>query len=44
MKQYSTKYDAYYDSDTKEWLDSLCEDPECIYCKYRPEENESKIN
>ena len=37
MKQYSERWDAYYDSNTNEWLDSKCDDPTCEYCVNRPE-------
>lgn len=36
MEQYSDTYDAYYDDETNEWLESPCEDPECVYCADRP--------
>ena len=37
MKQYSEEFDAYYDDDTNEWLESVCDDPTCEYCTERPE-------
>ena len=37
MKQYSEQFDAYYDDETNEWLDTKCDDPECEYCVNRPE-------
>lgn len=37
MKQYNERYDAYYDDETNEWLESKCDDPECEYCVGRPE-------
>ena len=38
MKEaYSEKYDAYYDEDTNEWLESKCDDPTCEFCVNRPE-------
>lgn len=37
MKEYSEQYDAYYDSETNEWLESKCDDPNCEYCVNRPE-------
>jgi len=36
-KKYSEKHDAYYDADTGEWLDDVCDDPECEHCVGRPE-------
>ena len=36
-KEYSEEYDAYYDSETNEWLEEICEDPECEYCSNRPD-------
>jgi hypothetical protein len=35
-KKYSEQYDAYYDEDTNQWLESQCDDPECEYCVNRP--------
>ena len=37
MKQYSEKFDAYYDDETGEWLETKCDDPNCEYCVGRPE-------
>lgn len=34
---YSAKYDAYYNTDTGEWLEKKCDDPECEFCAGRPE-------
>ncbi len=31
------EYDAYYDEDTNEWLESKCDDPNCEFCMNRPE-------
>lgn len=36
-KQYSDEFDAYYDDETNEWLESKCDDPTCEYCPNRPE-------
>ena len=36
-KQYSEQFDAYYDDETNEWLESTCDDPNCEYCTNRPE-------
>lgn len=48
MKEvYSEKYDAYYDEDTNEWLESTCDDPNCEYCSIRPKkplEDKNEIN
>jgi hypothetical protein len=35
-KVYSEEYDAYYDEETNEWLEDICEDPFCEYCSERP--------
>lgn len=37
MKNYSEKYDSYYDDETDEWLEGTCSDPTCEYCAERPE-------
>lgn len=37
MKQYSEKFDAYYDDETGEWLEKKCSDPNCDYCAARPD-------
>ena len=37
MKQYNEQFDAYYDDESLEWLDSTCDDPECEYCVGRPD-------
>ena len=34
---YSRKYDAYYYSDTGDWIEGRCDDRKCIYCTNRPE-------
>jgi hypothetical protein len=34
---YSEKYDARYDPEKNEWLESACGDPDCEYCVNRPE-------
>ena len=35
-KEYSEKYDSYYDPETGKWLELKCSDPECEYCSKRP--------
>ena len=30
-------FDAYYCKDCNEWIDEKCFDPECEFCKDRPE-------
>lgn len=30
-------YDAYFCKQCNEWIDSKCSDPECEFCKDRPE-------
>ena len=37
MIKYSEQYDSYYDDETKEWVESKCDDPVCVYCCKRPE-------
>lgn len=34
---YSEEYDAFYNPETNEWIDSKCSDPTCEYCTKRPE-------
>lgn len=34
---YNKEHDAYYYKDTKEWIESQCADPNCLFCKDRPE-------
>lgn len=34
---YSERYDAYYDDETGEWLENKCGDPDCEFCKGRPD-------
>lgn len=34
---FSEKYDAYYNEETNEWLESRCDDPNCEYCLDRPD-------
>jgi len=36
-KIYSEEYDAYYDEDTNEWLEEVCDDTNCEFCMNRPE-------
>jgi hypothetical protein len=36
-KKYSIEYDAYYNDETNQWLEDKCGDPNCEYCKNRPE-------
>lgn len=36
-KQYSEKYDAYFDADTNQWLEAPCNDPNCQFCALRPD-------
>jgi hypothetical protein len=31
-KKYSETFDAYYDEQTNEWLEDICDDPECDLC------------
>lgn len=33
---YSERYDAHYDAEKNEWVDSKCHDPNCEFCVGRP--------
>ena len=35
--EYSERYDARYNVETDEWIESQCSDPDCEYCLGRPE-------
>lgn len=35
-KQYSTRYDVYYDKEKDVWLETKCSDKKCTYCAERP--------
>lgn len=35
-KIYSYEYDAFFNSETGEWLEGLCYDVDCAFCKERP--------
>ena len=37
MIQYNEQFDAYYDDESNEWIDSKCDEPECEYCANRPD-------
>ncbi len=37
MKRYNERFDAYYETDTNEWLEAKCSDSECDYCSGRPD-------
>lgn len=37
MIKYCEACDAYYDSETDEWTEPACDDPECEFCADRPE-------
>lgn len=37
MKRYNERFDAYYDDETRTWLESKCDDLECEYCTERPD-------
>lgn len=39
---YDKTYDAYYDPVTLEWAEATCSDPECEFCKDRPEKAEEE--
>jgi len=35
--RYNSDRDAYYCPRCNIWLEGVCDDPECIYCRDRPE-------
>ena len=35
-QKYSEQFDAYYDEQTNEWYESVCDDPDCELCVGRP--------
>lgn len=35
-RKYSKQFDAFYDPETKEWIEPQCTDLECRFCKDRP--------
>jgi len=35
--KYNIKYDAYFCPDCDIWCEAKCSDPECEFCKHRPE-------
>ena len=35
--EYSEEYDSDYDVEANEWLEKKCSDPNCEFCKNRPE-------
>ena len=37
MKKYCIKHDAFYDQKNDKWLESKCNDPNCKFCKDRPD-------
>lgn len=39
-QEYDRVYDSFYDPETNEWLEGKCSDPECTFCKDRPEKHE----
>lgn len=44
---YSTRWDAYYCEVCDRWAESKCKDPDCEFCRDRPEkpsETEKKKN
>jgi hypothetical protein len=36
-EEYSEEWDAFYNVERNEWLESKCDDPTCEYCINRPE-------
>jgi hypothetical protein len=37
VRGYSPKYDAYYNVETREWIEKTCGHEDCEFCKDRPE-------
>ena len=37
MKRYNERFDAYYETDTNQWLEDKCDDLDCDYCSGRPD-------
>lgn len=35
-RKYMKMFDAYYCDLCDEWLETICVDPECVYCIHRP--------
>ena len=35
--QYNENYDSYYCGICGEWLEKVCDDPDCTFCPGRPE-------
>lgn len=35
--KYSEKYDSYYCIDCNRWIEPKCSDPNCEFCKDRPD-------
>ena len=35
-KKYNEKWDAYYDDEKDIWLEGLCDNKHCGYCRRRP--------
>ena len=35
-KKYSEEYDCYYCESCNTWLEDICNDRECLFCKTRP--------
>lgn len=36
-RSYSQKYDSYFCADCDRWVEGRCSDPDCEFCKNRPE-------
>lgn len=39
----SEQYDAYYNSETGDWLEAKCTDKNCCFCKDRPDKAPNAI-
>jgi len=35
-EKYSEEYDSYYCDTCNKWLEDICTDRECLFCKTRP--------
>lgn len=36
-RSYSARWDAYYCSECDKWFEGVCGDPDCEFCRGRPE-------
>ena len=44
VKSYAKEYDSYFCKTCNEWLEDICTDRECLFCRTRPlKPNEQSI-